>query len=42
VECLAFDKLGVSSRVELLFYLAMKGNSLGEPVTEFEPPIAPE
>jgi two-component system nitrate/nitrite response regulator NarL len=26
----AFEKLGVSSRVELLFYLAMKGHSLGQ------------
>jgi DNA-binding NarL/FixJ family response regulator len=34
----SFEKLGVSSRVELLFYLAMKGHSLGQPIEETEPP----
>jgi DNA-binding NarL/FixJ family response regulator len=38
----AFEKLGVSSRVELLFYLAMRGHSLGQPTPEPEPPIALE
>jgi two-component system nitrate/nitrite response regulator NarL len=38
----AFEKLGVSSRVELLFYLAMRGHALGQSAPEPELPIAPE
>lgn len=30
----AFEKLGVSSRVELLFYLTVRGHSFGLPMTE--------
>jgi DNA-binding NarL/FixJ family response regulator len=29
----AFEKLGVSSRVELLFYLTVRGHSIGQPLT---------
>jgi len=32
----AFEKLGVSSRVELLFYLAIRGYSFGQPRVEQE------
>jgi hypothetical protein len=30
----AFEKIGVSNRVELLFYLTLKGHSLGPATTD--------
>ncbi len=38
----AFEKLGVSSRVELLFYLTVRGHSFGLPMTGSEDCIAVE
>jgi DNA-binding NarL/FixJ family response regulator len=38
----AFEKLGVSSRVELLFYLTVRGHSFGLPVKDSEEGIAAE
>jgi len=34
----AFDKLGVSSRVELLFYLTTRGHSFSKPALDAEQP----
>jgi DNA-binding NarL/FixJ family response regulator len=38
----SFEKLGVSSRIELLFYLAMHGHSLGSPNSQQEAPAVDE
>ncbi len=38
----AFEKLGVSNRVELLFYLTVRGHSFGMPTTESEEGTAAE